>query len=100
MCPPNVLDGASVMQLLPDPFMNEGSLVNATRCRDLSDNGQFLATQRNRHAVSRAHEHGRRDLFELVVEIRHPTLMSSPAVTRLSSFYTVGLRAHDNHADT
>ena len=59
-----VWDGASVMQLLPHPFVNEGSLVDATRRRDLSDNGPFVVAERNRHAVSRPRKHGLGDLFE------------------------------------
>ena len=81
----------SVMKLLLDPFANQSCLVHATRRRDLSDGGPFVAAERNRHAASRARKHGLGDLFELVVEPRH--LVSLPELSKLTN----GIRIGDLH---
>jgi len=83
-----MLDGASVMQLLLYPLVNEGSLVDTTRCCDLSDNGPLFASERNRDAVSGPRKHGLCDLFELVIESRQ--LVGVPKIGELANGIGIG----------
>ena len=71
------------MKLLLDPFVNEGSFINATGRGDLLHGGPLVAAERNRHAALGAHKDGLGDLLELVSEVRH--LVSVPKLSQLTN---------------